>query len=151
MLRLPNRIDIQLAEANGKPVRRSDVLIAIDFLVDGRYYARELAGLTGENGSLSVSSADLERRFRAKRLESPMDLKLDLEECDQTIEIRALSATDVANAIRALAVWKNSPVKDLYLRAQNRDIPGAVKRIVTDANKTESLDVSLVITDPGSA
>ena len=56
MLRLPARIEARLADVQGHALRASDILIAPNILVDGRYYYGNLVGLTTRDGVASMGA-----------------------------------------------------------------------------------------------
>src|SRR5205823_5564666 len=103
MLRLPSRIHAQLADVSGHSLAAADVLIALNILVEGRYYYGNLLGLTNRSGVASIARDELDLRFASDRANYPMDYKVALEECDPQIELAVLSEREIDQAKDAVA------------------------------------------------
>ena len=135
MLRLPARLEVQLLDMKGSTLRERDVLVAINLLAHGRYYYGNLVGLTDMSGCATIEGVEVEGRFIADRAAYPAEYKLDLNECDEAIELVILSAKAIDDARCAVAQQSGIPpyVRDCYDRARNDEVTPALLRIVGDS------------------
>ena len=141
MLRLPTRIDVQLYDTAAQPLNERDILIAVNLLVEGQYYYGNLIGLTDDNGLAKIEGIELEMRFIDDRLKYPMDYKVDINDCDEMIELLILSAEEVEVASDAISAQgsPSSHVRASYSRARNWLVAPGLARIAADSPNGEVL------------
>jgi hypothetical protein len=145
MLRLPTRIEVQLTDTAGRPLREPALLIGINILSDGRYYFGNLIGLTNDSGVAAIEGVELELRYQEDRSRYPMDYKLELADCDELIEIVLLSAEELKQARDAVeeAAGIAHSIRTQYAAARNEKFSSALVRVSGDAPQGNSLKVSL--------
>lgn len=146
MLRLPRTITVQLTNTSGRPLKERNLLVAINLLSAGRYYYGNLVGLTDEDGRTTTSGAILERAFYRDRATYPMDYKLELLECDDTIELVLLSEKEIGESRAAIAAYGGVDASAVasYECARNRHFAPAMTRVVADSEHDTPLHVALV-------
>ena len=70
---------------SGAPI--PNILVVIDFLVNGRYYFGTLAGLTDNAGVITTTAVAITTDFVEDRKTFPMDYKVPLSEADNVLRI----------------------------------------------------------------
>ena len=145
MLRLPPNLCVHLIDTSGIAMSESDVLIAVNFLRGGRYYYGNLIGLTDERGTATLERSEIELRFAMDRSTYPMDYKVDLEECDPSIEVIILSEAEVSEARRAVDgnPGISGAIRHAYTVARNALLRPALSRVWADSLAGQSLIVFL--------
>jgi hypothetical protein len=146
MLILPSRIEVRLKDVRDRPLALPDILVGINFLVDGRYYYGNLVGLTDQHGIAAVQRDDLERRFQIDRVRFPMDYKVPLERCDSIIELLVMTGDEVARARQSIvADYAISPdIREAYDRARNCEVAPALVRVQLTIADGHGLQIGLV-------
>ena len=145
MLRLPPHLSAHLVGPGGTVLSEPEVLIAINFLRGGRYYYGNLIGLTDERGIATIERSEIELRFAMDRSTYPMDYKVDLEECDPSIEVTILSEAELSEARRAIDgnPGVSEAIQHAYAVARNALLRPAVSRVWADSLAGQSLVVFL--------
>lgn len=130
-------------------VRASGVLVALNTLVDGRYYYGNLVGLTDMGGSASIERHELDLRFAADQGMFPMDYKVPLDECDPFIEVSLMSRSELAEARAAVASssFVSEDIRNAYAAARNELYRPSRARVWADLPKQSLLLVTLTTTE----
>lgn len=130
-------------------MRASGILLALNTLVDGRYYYGNLVGLTDEHGSASVERHELDLRFAADQGMFPMDYKLALDECDPFIEVSLMSQNELADARAAVASssFISDDIRNAYAAARNERYRPSRTRVWADMPKQSLLLVTLTTSE----
>jgi hypothetical protein len=85
MLTLPETLAIEVVRSSPTHSGIVDVIVMLDFTIDGRYYYGCLVGLTDSAGFVRTSRSAIERSFNVDRHLFPMDFRVDLSQCDSRI------------------------------------------------------------------
>src|SRR5689334_9591468 len=88
-LTLPTAIEVDTVGADCGP----DLLLVINFELNGRYYYGSLLGLTDHNGRVRISGDELLARYHESQLQFPMDYKVALVDCDSAVTIRLIGGS----------------------------------------------------------
>lgn len=141
MLRLPQSIRVQLVDPAGNALRESNVLIGINLLSHGNYFYGNLIGLTDSRGVAVVSGEELEARYRSDQVAFPMDYRLELIECDSSIEISLLNDREIQDALRSLDALPipSSEPQSAYEAARNAQFEESLQRVAGDSKDHEAL------------
>ena len=145
MLRLPMKVGAQLQDVDGHRMGAADVLIAINFLVNGRYYYGNLIGLTDQTGAVQLARDELDLRFAADRALFPMDYKVDLDDCDPIVEICLLSEGEIEAAKTAVqdSEFVTPEIRASYDSAKNACFRPVLTRVWADLPAQRGLHVLL--------
>jgi hypothetical protein len=73
-----------------------DLLVALDLLVEGRYYYGCVVGLTDGAGRAVVSRPEVEAQFALDQRTFPMDYRVSLEQCDPVATVRVTGGKEFA-------------------------------------------------------
>lgn len=152
MLTLPRRITAQLVDPSGRHLAIRDVVIAINLLVQGRYYYGNVLGLTGPSGAVGLDRDELALRFASDQSLFPMDYKVDLEECDPMLEVTIMSSEEVEAALKGMVESKiGSPaIRADYERSRNAAVQPALSRVWGDLPGAGTLTVLLTTNASGT-
>lgn len=145
MLRLPMVVGAQLQDVDGRRMGAADVLIAINFMVNGQYYYGNLIGLTDQTGAVQLARDELDLRFAADRALFPMDYKVDLDDCDPIVEICLLSEGEIEAAKTAVqdSEFVTPEIRASYDSAENARFRPVLTRVWADLPGQRGLHVWL--------
>jgi hypothetical protein len=145
MLIVPIRIAVCLKDVRGEALKAPNILIGINFLVNGQYYYGNLIGLTDDRGIATITGAQLEKRFSVDQARFPADYKVSLERCDSDIELFVMAADEVATAWQSVTEdYSVAPeIRDAYACAQNGMMQASLARVPANVTKGEALVVGL--------
>ena len=124
VLALPRTIVISLVRPDRLSVPVVDMLVGLRTFVSGEYYYGTILGLTDQTGKLIATGDKIRSGFLLDRQLFPMDYRIDLNDCDPTIEVFVRGGEEFIEAKKAL---HNSPmittsVREGYGRARNAQI-----------------------------
>jgi len=122
MLELPESIEVLVTDTVGRPL--VGILVELDFRWHGNYYFGTHAGLSDSDGLARVPAAQIALASREDQSLFPMDYKVPLDQCDDTIAIGFLGANDFMSA-RADAIASGlvtARAKTAWARAANSNV-----------------------------
>jgi len=122
MLRLPEAIEVAVSDTTGEAL--ANILVELDLRWHGNYYFGTHMGLTAADGIARATSGAIEHSFRENQIVFPMDYKVPLDECDDTVGIGVLGSTEFISASSKAEGSRlvTAQAKVNWARAANADV-----------------------------
>ena len=150
MLAFPPEIRVTLLE-EGQGDGYPGILVSCNFFWHGRYYFGTTVGTTDGSGRTQLKRDQLELDFRENQRLFPMDLKVQLDNCDPLIEVVVRGGAEFS-ALRD-AVERNPLVtpraRAAYAGARNAMVESASSRVVADSGLTLPVEIVLWVRQVG--
>jgi hypothetical protein len=131
MLTLPESLAIEVVRSSPSHSGIANVIVMLDFTIDGRYYYGCLAGLTDSAGFVSTSRSAIESSFNIDRQLFPMDFRVELSQCDSRIIVDVPGGEEFGiqkkRALESLIV--SDEYRNLWQRATNSRICSVARQV----------------------
>jgi hypothetical protein len=145
MLEFPKLLQVQLVASDSSRVNLMDILISVQFPLQGQYYYGTNLGLTDSRGSAQITRELIELHFRNDQKAFPMDYRIPLEECDSTISVLVRGGLDfnvMKEGVLHNPIVQSDVVKS-YTRARNSQVE--TTSVQLDLSTVSSDSASLLI------
>jgi hypothetical protein len=122
MLQLPEAMEVAVSDTTGEAL--ANILVNLDLRWHGNYYFGTHVGLTAADGIARATASAIAHSFRESQIAFPMDYKVPLAECDDTVGIGVLDSTEFISASREAASsgLVTAQAKGDWARAANADV-----------------------------
>lgn len=128
-------LDVQLVDAQGKPLTMPDVSIDVVFYSGGKERYRFDAGATDAQGRISTSYDTLERARKENQAFALMDYNTKLEDCDDQLELTVPTLDQLRERLAAVRKWfpENEPKLLAKINnSRNGSVAAAsIKKVIT--------------------
>ncbi len=149
-MQFPAALEVQLVQPDGQPLAEENVLVYIEFYLDGAQRYLFVAGLTDARGRLQLLPTALEEQLSFNRNASPETFETSLEECDETISLLVAPGEFIDDMAELLGNAPDSPeaaaALSMYRAANTRRLsPARVVYNLTDVPKTDRARLMLAV------
>lgn len=142
-MKLGSMLDVQLVDAQGKPVAMPNVSIDVVLYRGGKERYRFDVGATDAQGRISTSYDALERTRKENQAFALMDYNTKLEDCDDTIELTVPTLDQLGERLAAVRKWfpeKEPMLSERIKNSKNGSVAtSGVKKIITNGSRTTVL------------
>lgn len=115
-MQFPAALQVQLVQAGGEPLPRENVLVYIEFYLDGAPRYVFVAGLTDPQGRLQVLSSALEEQLAFNRTTAGEAFQTTLGECDSVISLSVPPGAYIDDVVEVLRQSPAAPETDAALQ-----------------------------------
>ena len=143
MLILPPRVDIAVRDQNARVL--ADIMVSLQFNVDGRYYFFYSFGLTNGDGGVAANAAEIEQAFEDDQRLFIMDYKVPLKDCDRLGFVVVVGDSEFSRRRETLRPgWVKPDWVERWRRARNAEFSSETLPVTFDGG---SLDVVITLND----